>query len=87
MNFTVYALYSEKHKKHYYGYTSDINNRLLSHNEQGSDWTSKYRPWKIIYTKEFATKQEAMAHEKRLKSGNGREFIKTLPHKRDGNSF
>jgi hypothetical protein len=31
--FTVYVLYSIKHNKIYIGYTSDIANRLLSHNE------------------------------------------------------
>jgi predicted GIY-YIG superfamily endonuclease len=44
------------------------------------DWTAKYRPWKIIYTKEFEMKKEAVAHEKWLKNGVGREFIKSLPH-------
>jgi putative endonuclease len=80
MSFIVYALYSEKYKKHYYGYTSDLPDRFVSHNELGNDWTAKYRPWKIIYTKEFLTKQEAMAYEKWLKSGSGRMFIKKLQH-------
>ena len=80
MVFTVYALYSKSYDKHYYGYTTDINARFLSHNELGSDWTCRYRPWTIIFTKEFSTKSEAMAYEKWLKTGRGREFIKGLPH-------
>jgi putative endonuclease len=44
----------------------------------GNDWTSKYRPWKIIYTKEFETKGEAIFHERWLKTGIGRAFIKNL---------
>jgi putative endonuclease len=80
MSFTVYALYSEKYGKHYYGFTSNLPARLLSHNELGSDWTANYRPWKIIYTKEFQSKKEAMLHEKWLKTGAGRDFIKSLPH-------
>ncbi|MES1217380.1 MAG: GIY-YIG nuclease family protein [Bacteroidota bacterium] len=78
--YTVYVLFSEKHNKHYYGFTSDLKSRFLSHNELGSDWTAKYRPWKIIFTKEFATKGEAMTYEKWIKTGVGRSFIKTLPH-------
>ena len=78
--FTVYALYSPKSIKHYYGYTSDMEARLLSHNFLGKDWTAKYRPWAIIYTKAFGTKQEAILHEKWLKTGAGRAFIKSLPH-------
>lgn len=33
-----------------------MEERLKSHNEPGKDWTAKYRPWKIISTKEFETK-------------------------------
>ena len=63
MPFVAYALYSEKYNKHYYGYASDLPGRFLSHNELGKDWTAKYCPWKIIYTKEFLTKPDAMVHE------------------------
>ena len=80
MRFTVYILYSEKFSKHYVGFSSNIELRLKSHNELGKEWTSKYRPWKLIYTKEFDTKGEAMVYEKWLKSGVGRDFIKTLHH-------
>ncbi len=40
---------------------------MLSHNFLGKDWTSKYRPWNIIFTKDFEDKKEAMAYEKWLK--------------------
>ena len=80
MAYTVYILYSQSNNKHYTGYTSNIALRLKSHNEFGKDWTSKYRPWEVIYTKEFISKQEAMEFEKWLKTGAGRDFIKTLPH-------
>ena len=78
--FYVYVLYSDTHEKHYTGYTSDLEMRIKSHNELGSDWTKKYRPWKVIYTKEFETKADAMKYESWLKSGIGREFIGKLPH-------
>jgi putative endonuclease len=81
--FTTYALYTVKFKKHYYGYTSNIDERLMAHNVLGHDWTAKYRPWVIIHTKEFHTKKEAMDYEKWLKSGKGRDFIKRLPHPDD----
>ena len=78
MKFTVYVLFSEKHNKHYTGYTSDLEQRMLSHNELGKGWTASYRPWKLIYTKEFDNKKEAIQYEKWLKSGVGRDFIKSL---------
>ena len=80
MLYTTYILFSEKYTKHYVGFTSNLELRLKSHNKFGHDWTVRYRPWKLIHTKEFETKQEAMRYEKWLKSGVGRDFIKCLPH-------
>ena len=78
MKFTVYILYSEKFNKHYTGFTSNIELRIKSHNEFGKDWTLRYRPWKLIYTKDFENKMDAMKYEKWLKTGVGRDFIKSL---------
>ncbi len=77
--FTVYILYSENHNKIYIGYTSNKEQRLLSHNELGTKgYTLRYRPWKLIYTESFLLKSDAMKREKQLKSAKGREFIWNL---------
>lgn len=77
--FTVYILYSVRFKKTYTGFTSDIKNRLLSHNELSTKgWTVKYRPWRLIYTEEYEDKKVAMQREKELKTGKGRDFVKGL---------
>ena len=79
--YTTYVLYSDKFNKHYSGFTSNIDERMKSHNHMSNtDWTKRYRPWKIIHDKEFKTKDEAMKYEKWLKTGKGREFIKTILH-------
>ena len=78
MQFTVYILFSKIHQKHYTGFTSNIEQRLLSHNYLGKDWTEKYRPWDLIYTKIFDNKADAMQHERWLKTGVGRDFIKSI---------
>jgi putative endonuclease len=80
MPFSVYILFSEKHNRHYTGFTSDLENRLISHNELGHDWTSRYRPWKLIYTRNFEIKEAAIQYEKWLKTGVGRDYIKNLQH-------
>ena len=68
-----------KYNKIYIGYTSNIEQRLLSHNElETKGYTLKYRPWKLIYTEVFFEKLEAMKREKQLKSAKGREFIWNL---------
>jgi len=74
--FIVYILYTPQFNKIYIGYTSNLPARLLSHNELGKKgWTLKYRPWNLIYTETFLTKQEALLKERELKSGKGREWI------------
>lgn len=61
--------------------TSDFNDRFLSHNEKATKgFTKRYRPWKVILQEQYATKAEALKREKWLKTGAGRDFIKTLPH-------
>lgn len=80
MKYTVYILYSDLSGKHYTGFTSVIENRLISHNELGHGWTAKHRPWKLLYQRGFDIKATAMEFEKWLKTGAGRDFIKTLPH-------
>jgi putative endonuclease len=80
MIYTVYILYSEKYQKHYTGFSTNLPERIISHNELGNEWTSKYRPWKLIWAKVVVTKSEALKLEKWLKTGVGRDFIKTLPY-------
>ena len=79
--FIVYILFSETFNKHYVGYTSDIEKRMQSHNLLATKgFTIKYRPWKIIHTEEFISKTDAIQREKFLKTGKGRDFIKSLKH-------
>ncbi|MDR8393558.1 GIY-YIG nuclease family protein [Aliifodinibius sp. S!AR15-10] len=74
--FYVYALYSPDYEKIYIGYTSHLEQRLLSHNELGTKgWTVNYRPWELVYGEQHETKGEAMRREKQLKSARGRDFI------------
>ena len=80
--FTVYALYSGKFDKIYIGFTSNLPQRLLSHNELATKgWTIKFRPWIVIYTEEYDKKPEALKREKQLKSFRGRQFIRNLINK------
>ncbi len=74
--FFVDVLYSRSANKFYVGYTSNLESRLLSHNELGTkDWTKRYRPWELVYTESYQTKSSALKREKELKTGVGREFI------------
>ena len=77
--FVVYILFSEKYSKTYVGYTSNLLERFKSHNFLSKKgFTTKYRPWTVIHIEFFENKNEAIAREKFLKTGKGREFIKGL---------
>lgn len=76
--FVVYILYSSSNNKLYIGYTSDLIARFHSHNRLANKgWTMRYRPWIVVHVEFYKTKKEALAREKFLKSGKGREYIKT----------
>ena len=74
--YKVYILYSARYNKIYIGYTANLEERLLSHNQLGKKgWTIKFRPWILVYTESFDTKQEALLREKKLKTGKARQWI------------
>ena len=76
MLYTVYILYSDSHKIIYVGYTSNLIERIRSHNHLSTkDWTKLHRPWKVVYCEYFLNKSEALKREKMLKGGKGREWI------------
>ena len=78
-NFVVYILYSEKHNKTYVGFTSNLIERFKSHNYlSNKGYTTKFRPWLVIHVEFFENKSNAIEREKFLKTGKGRDFIKTL---------
>ena len=85
--FTVYVLYSPSFKQIYIGFTSDLSNRFLSHNELATKGHAiKYRPWVIAHTEEFQTKKEAIIRENKLKSANGRKFAWEVIRQKFGSS-
>ncbi|MEZ5195322.1 MAG: GIY-YIG nuclease family protein [Bacteroidales bacterium] len=87
VTFAAYVLYSKNYDKIYIGYTSDINRRLLDHNERArKGWTKHYRPWELLFSESFATKSEAIRREKQLKSAQGRKFIREEVFKKYGTS-
>lgn len=76
--FFVYAIKSEIRNYIYVGLTDDINRRFGEHQSGKNKTTKPYRPFKIILTEEYKTREEARKKEKYLKSGIGKEFLKSL---------
>jgi putative endonuclease len=59
--------------------TSDLITRFHFHNNKSTKgFTLKFRPWTVIHVEFFSLKNEALAREKELKSGKGREWVKNF---------
>ena len=75
--FTVYVLYSPAHDKIYIGFSSNLLERLKSHNQLGQKgWTIKFRPWIVVHEEAYAEKGDAMKREKQLKTFSGRQWTR-----------
>ena len=72
----VYILYSPKFVKSYIGISSNVEERLESHNSGKSNYTSKYKPWILIHSEVYDRRIEAREREKYLKSTAGRKWMK-----------
>jgi putative endonuclease len=73
MHYT-YIIQSKVDKRYYFGSKVDLKKRIRVHNEGGSSYTSKYRPWKLKWFAGFSSKILAENFEKYLKSGSGHAF-------------
>lgn len=78
MPFTVYAIRSKARNYTYIGMSSELEVRIKRHNEGKNKTTSAYAPFDLIYTRTFESRAEARNHEKYLKTGQGRAFLKSL---------
>ena len=73
----VYILVSETNPdSRYIGSTANLNARLAAHNTGKVSHTSKYKPWRVETAVAFRSKEKAVAFERYLKSGSGREFAR-----------
>ena len=74
--FYTYVLKSQILPKYYTGYTDDLEKRLLDHNSGKSVYSSRYKPWVVVYYEEFDSKEQSIAREKYFKSAAGRRWLK-----------
>ena len=78
MEYNLYILKSIKVYKYYTGVSKNSHRRLEYHNTIERGFTSRYRPWEIVFTKKFKTKAEAMAAEKKVKGWKSKKMIEKL---------
>jgi putative endonuclease len=74
----VYILYSLKDRGLYIGFTTNLKNRLIDHASNRVTATHLRTPVRLIHYEYFINKADAKAREGFLKSGYGRDQIKSF---------
>jgi putative endonuclease len=74
----LYILLNETGTRTYTGVSQNVEQRLKEHNEGHVKSSRPYRPYRIIYSKEFATLSEARREEQFYKSATGRRRLKEM---------
>jgi len=80
MKYSVYMILSKINNRHvsYVGYTNNIQKRLLLHNTSKGAKFTRGKTWKLIYSKTYYDKSEAMREEFKLKKNYlKRNILKT----------
>ena len=73
----VYVIKSIVHNYRYVGIAKDPQKRINQHNAGREKTTRSKRPYKVLLIECLETRAEAREREKYLKSGIGKEWIKT----------
>jgi putative endonuclease len=77
--FKFYILYSEGADKFYIGHTGDdLDQRLRRHLSNHSGFTAKVKDWKLVYSENFPSKEQAYTREREVKSWKSKDRIKKL---------
>ena len=76
--FFVYAIKSELRNYIYVGLTNNVDRRVAQHNYGYERTTKPFRPFRLILVESFQTRPEARIRGKYLKSGVGKEYLKSF---------
>lgn len=77
----VYILKSEADGTYYKGVSENYLHRLEAHNAGLSTYTSRKRPWQLLYVEAHESKKAALIRERKLKKCNPSyfEWLKNQP--------
>jgi putative endonuclease len=74
----LYILKSQVSNKYYTGSSDNPQKRLGFHNTIEKGFTSRYRPWNIVFTQEFASKELALTAERKIKKWKSKKIYRNL---------
>jgi len=78
MSFSVYILWSRSLGRYYIGYTHDLVEKLLQHNDGRSPETRTGIPWKLMYHEDFREITDAECRAEEIKSRKSKKYIERL---------
>ena len=78
MDYIVYILFSTSKNRYYIGYTSNLEERIIRHNQKSKGFTGSVNDWKVVYTERYITKEEAYKRELQIKSWKSKLKIHEL---------
>jgi putative endonuclease len=78
MGYFLCILKSKVIDKYYIGSSQNPRLRLSYHNSIEKGFTSRYRPWEIVYEKEFDSKVSAQAAEQKIKKWKSKVMIERI---------
>lgn len=74
----VYILRNESMNFMYVGYSENLRERVLTHNEGKVKSTKHFTPLSLIHYEAYRNKKDAMRREKYLKTNRGRTTLMTM---------
>ena len=74
----MYILYSVSGDIYYTGTSNNPEERVKHHITTEKGFTSRYRPWSLVFKKEYPTKPEAQAAERKVKAWKSRKMIEGI---------
>ena len=83
MEYKIYILFSETKNKFYIGFTANIEDRIIRHNQKSKGFTGNVNDWKLVYFEVYQTKEEALKRELQLKSWKSKTKIQELISKKN----
>ena len=75
---SVYILQSDTSGRFYVGSAEDVSERVREHNAGVSQYTRHRGSWRLVYSRAFASRSEAMKREYEIKSMKSRKYIEDL---------
>jgi predicted GIY-YIG superfamily endonuclease len=78
LSWFLYILKSKVCEKFYTGISQNPERRLNFHNTFEKGFTSRYRPWELVFMKGYDNRSEAQFAEKKIKKLKSKLVIKKI---------